>query len=76
MSRKKNADLDFNETEKEILIDFVRNNPPLYSQQHAKYRDSELKNRLWQEIGRKLNKSGKYTHYTVYSKNILMVKNH
>lgn len=58
--RNKNPDLDFSENEKEILIDFVRNNPPLYRQQHERFKDTELKNRLWEEIGRRLNKTGKY----------------
>lgn len=58
--RNKNPDMDFNENEKEILIDFVRNNPPLYSQPHARFKDTELKNRLWEEIGKSLNKTGKH----------------
>lgn len=57
--RNKNPEMDFDEYEKEILIDFVRRNPPLYNSQHERYKDSELKNRLWEQIGEKLKKTGK-----------------
>lgn len=55
---RKNPDMDFREEEKEILIDFVRANPALYNLNHRRYKDTELKNRLWEAIGKKLNKTG------------------
>lgn len=50
--------MDFSECDKETLIDFVRSNPALYSPKHPKYKDAELKNRLWNAIGEKLHKTG------------------
>lgn len=53
---------EFNKVEKEILIDFVRMNPRLYNLQHLRYKDKELKKRLWEQVGKRLNKSGKYIY--------------
>lgn len=55
----RNTALFFTEDEKETLIEFVRQHEPIYKFRHPKYKDTELKNRLWEEIGRKLNRSGK-----------------
>lgn len=50
--------MDFTAAEKETLINFARDHPPLYNQQHPKYKDRELKNRLWATIGETLGKNG------------------
>lgn len=59
MAGNNNPQMIFSEEEKEILVDYVRANPALYSIQHKAYKNIELKNRLWETIGKKLNRSGK-----------------
>lgn len=46
--------------EDETLIDFVKNNEVLYNVKHRDYRNSQLKQKLWSDIGSILdNKTGK-----------------
>ncbi|XP_030038266.2 transcription factor Adf-1 [Manduca sexta] len=42
----------------ELLIESVRSNRVLYDFSHPKYWDSEHKNKLWNQIGKKLNTDG------------------
>ncbi|KAG6465249.1 hypothetical protein O3G_MSEX015024 [Manduca sexta] len=41
-----------------LLIQFVRSHRALYDFSHPKYWDSEYKNKLWDQIGKKLNSVG------------------
>jgi hypothetical protein len=42
----------------EIVIDFVRNHEALYNVKSADYRNMQLKQKLWHEVGTILNKTG------------------
>jgi hypothetical protein len=41
-------------------IELVRNMPPLWDQRDKNYHNRDLKPMLWEEIGEKLNVTGKY----------------
>ena len=43
----------------EKLIDLVRQYDALYNTSNAMYSDNSYKNRIWEEIGKELNTSGK-----------------
>jgi len=42
------------------LIELVRDMPPLWDQKDKNYHKRDLKPNLWDEIGEKLNVTGKY----------------
>lgn len=44
----------------ETLIDFVKCNEPLYNVKCKQYRQAQLKQNLWNDIGTTLGKSGKH----------------
>ena len=44
--------------DKTYLIDFVRDMAPLWDQRDKNYHDRDLKPKLWDEIGEKLNVAG------------------
>lgn len=44
----------------EILIDFVRVHEILYNVKHKDYRQTQMKQKLWCEVGEILNKTGMY----------------
>lgn len=46
----------FTDEEEERIIDFVKTNEVLFNVKHAKFRDSEAKNRLWLSLAKELNK--------------------
>ena len=43
-----------------VLVDFVKNNEALYNVKCVDYRKAQLKQNLWNNIGKKLKKSGVY----------------
>jgi len=45
---------------KTYLIELVRDMRPVWDQRHKNYHNRDLKPKLWDEIGEKLNVSGKY----------------
>ena len=47
--------INFSEEEKEIVIDFLQQNPTLYSKRLAGYKDTAAKDRLWAEQARQMN---------------------
>jgi hypothetical protein len=46
-------------SEDELVIDFVKNHEMLYNVKSKEYRQAQLKQNLWCEIGGTLNKTGK-----------------
>lgn len=44
----------------EQLIEIVRNYPILYDLCHAEYKNFKKKNKIWDEIGKGMGKTGKY----------------
>lgn len=58
--KQQKEDFVFTDEQRDILLDFVKSHEELYKVQHMKYRDTEHKERLWKEIGIKLNKSSAY----------------
>ena len=46
----------------ELLIELVREKPELYDMSSTLYSDNIHKNKVWDEIGRTLNKSGKFLY--------------
>lgn len=44
----------FTNEQKEVLIEFVKEHPCLYKLSDPMYKETEMKNRLWQEIAQKL----------------------
>ena len=48
---------NFSEEEKEIVIDFLQQNPTLYSKRLAGYKDTAAKGRLWAEQARQMNRT-------------------
>jgi hypothetical protein len=44
----------------ELLIELVRNRQVLYDLKDPKYLNSDLKGRIWQEIGEKMKIDGEY----------------
>lgn len=51
--------LEFTSDQEERLIDFVKSNSPLYNPKDALYKNKSYRDRLWDEIGNQLEKSGK-----------------
>lgn len=58
MEDEKKAEFYFSSVQRESLIDFVKSNEALYKVSHSEYKNTEKKDRLWLEIGKKLNKKG------------------
>lgn len=52
----KNSKFYFTPEERDAFIDFVRENEILYRNKHKGARDVKEKNRLWKQIGAKINK--------------------
>lgn len=52
--------LEFTSDQEERLIDFVKSNPPLYNPRDSLYKNKSYRDRLWDDIGQKLEKSGKH----------------
>lgn len=50
--------LDFSVEQEEQLIDFVKSNPPLYNPKDALYKNKMYRDRLWEDIGSILDKTG------------------
>jgi len=46
--------------DKPYLIDLARDLPPLWDQREKNYHKTDLKPLLWDEIGEKLNVTGKF----------------
>ena len=45
----------FSEDEKELIIDFLQQNPTMYSKRLAGYKDAAAKDKLWTEQARQMN---------------------
>lgn len=45
--------------EDSMLADYLSRRPCLYDLQHSAYKDQQIKENVWKEISKKLNKSGK-----------------
>jgi len=45
---------------KTYLVQLVRDTPPLWDQGDKNYHNSDLKPKLWDEMGEKLNVTGRY----------------
>lgn len=67
MSLKKNK---FTDEEEEKIFDYVKTNEILFNVKHAKFRDSEAKNRLWLVLAKELNKDGMYYILFLYRRNL------
>jgi hypothetical protein len=50
----------FTEEDDELLIDLVSKHPLLFDLSVEEYKNSKKKDRVWDEIGRVLNKKGEY----------------
>lgn len=50
----------FTTQEEEMIIDFVKSNELIYNIEHKDYRQSEMKNRLWNELAQKIGKDGEF----------------
>ena len=48
---------NLSEEEKELVIDFLQQNPALYSKRLAAYKDTAAKERLWTEQARQMNRT-------------------
>jgi len=46
--------------DKTYLIELFRDTPPLWNQRDKNYHNRAIKPKLWDEIGEKLNVTGKY----------------
>ena len=49
----------FSDENIQILIDLVREKPMFYDKGDRNYKKNELKDKVWKEIGKKLNSNGK-----------------
>lgn len=56
--------LEFSLENEEQLIEFVKENPALFNPSHEHYKNKTYRNRLWEEFGATIEKSG------------LIIKNH
>lgn len=52
----KNSKFYFTPEERDVFIDFVRENDILYKTKHKGAREFKEKNRLWKQIANKINK--------------------
>lgn len=54
--------LEFSALEDELLIEKVKDNPPLYAKQLKTYKDIQMKDNIWKQIAADLgaNKTGMY----------------
>lgn len=53
--------LDFTLEEEDQIIDFVKQHPLMYNPKEPGYKEREKKDRLWNDLGEKLNKPGVYS---------------
>lgn len=51
--------INWSSEQDEILIDFVRSHESLYNVKSTDYRKTQLKQKLWHEIGAILHRTGK-----------------
>jgi len=49
----------------ELLIEMVRNRQVLYDLKDPKYLNSDLKGRIWQEIGEEMKTDGEYLLFVI-----------
>ena len=67
---KSSKKVKFTDTEEEKMIDFVKMNEILYNVKHAKFRDTEAKNRLWLSLATELGKDGMYLHIVLLRRHL------
>lgn len=61
LTQKRNyTRLDFTLEQEEDLIEFVRENPALYNPKEAQYKNRNYRDRLWNEYGERINKTGEF----------------
>lgn len=54
--------LDFTLEQEEQIIDFVRHNPALHNPKESLYKNKNYRDRMWNELGTKINKAGMSTN--------------
>lgn len=52
--------LEFSIEQEEQLIDYVKTNPALYNPKDPQYKSRTYRDRLWEEFGQQINKTGIY----------------
>lgn len=55
---KKYHKLDFSALEDEILIEKVKDNPPLYAKKLKSYKDMKIKDNIWAKIAKEIGELG------------------
>lgn len=58
----------FSSEDDEVLIDLVRQHPPLYNVGGKSYKDMVVRNNIWKEIGAIMKKNGKNVFYYLLRK--------
>lgn len=58
VGNKKYHKLDFSALEDEILIDKVKENPPLYAKKLKSYKDMKMKDNIWTKIAKEMGECG------------------
>lgn len=60
-SKRSYTRLEFTIEQEEQLIEFVKENPALYDPKDTQYKNKNFRDRLWNEFGNKIEKSGKFS---------------
>lgn len=50
--------LDFTQDEESQIIDFVKQNPLLYDPRNADYKNKIMRDKLWNDLAEKMEKTG------------------
>lgn len=59
MTEKRNyKKLDFTKDEESKIIDFVKQNPLLFDPRHVDYKNKIMKDKLWNDIAKTMEKTG------------------
>lgn len=57
-TKRAHTRLEFTRTQEEEIIDYVKLNPALYNPNVPLYKNKMYRDRLWEELGAKWNKTG------------------
>lgn len=58
-SKRTYTRLDFTLEQEEKLIEYVKTNPALYNPKEALYKNKTYRDRLWEDFGSSIEKTGK-----------------
>lgn len=58
----------FSAVEDEKLIDLVEKNEILYNVSHANFKNSQMRNDTWNQVGLEISKTGEYSIFNLMCK--------